>query len=203
MNALNLDAYDYLFKGIFLFIFIISGNYLGELLGCRLIYLLTENMIIKNLLGFLTLFLTLAFTIDLKTPLWELFKISVILYIIFILSSKTTKYINYLLIFIFLISFIVQLYKDRLKKKIQLKKITDNEKIHLEYIKIFNNYILKIIIVLILIGVLIYIGEQKRSHKENFNYYTFFVGEINCGEGKENINNPKEYWNSLKYTFNI
>lgn len=194
---------DYLFKGIFLFIFIISGNYLGELLGCRLIKLLNEHIITKHLLGFITLFLTLAFTVDLNKSLFKLFKISCILYIIFILSSKTTKYINYLLIFIFLISFIVQLYKDRLKKKIQLKKITDNEKIHLEYIKIFNNYILKIIIVLILIGVLIYIGEQKRSHKENFNYYTFFVGEINCGEGKENINNPKEYWNSLKYTFNI
>ena len=194
---------DYLFKGIFLFIFIISGNYLGELLGCRLITLLKENIITKHLLGFLTLFLTLAFTVDLNKSLFKLFKISCILYIIFILSSKTTKYINYLLIFIFLISFIVQLYKDRLKKKIQIKKITDNEKIHLEYIKIFNNYILKIIIALILIGVLIYIGEQKRSHKENFNYYTFFVGEINCGEGEENINNPKEYWNSLKYTFNI
>ena len=35
---------DYLFKGIFLFIFIISGNYLGELLGCRLITLLKENI---------------------------------------------------------------------------------------------------------------------------------------------------------------
>jgi hypothetical protein len=194
---------DYLFKGIFLFIFIISGNYLGELLGCRLITLLKENIITKHLLGFLTLFLTLAFTVDLNKSLFKLFKISCILYIIFILSSKTTKYINYLLIFIFLISFIVQLYKDRLKKKIQIKKITVNEKIHLEYIKIFNNYILKIIIALILIGVLIYIGEQKRSHEENFNYYTFFVGEINCGEGEENINNPKEYWKSLKYTFNI
>jgi hypothetical protein len=194
---------DYLFKGIFLFIFIISGNYLGELLGCRLIKLLNEHIITKHLLGFITLFLTLAFTVDLNKSLFKLFKISCILYIIFILSSKTTKYINYLLIFIFLISFIVQLYKDRLKKKIQLKKITNNEKKHLEYIKIFNNYILKIIIALILIGVLIYIGEQKRSHKENFNYYTFFVGEINCGEGEENINNPKEYWKSLKYTFNI
>ena len=57
--------------------------------------------------------------------------------------------------------------------------------------------------VLIIIGVLIYIGEQKRSYRENFSYYTFFMGEINCNEGKENINTPNEYWNSLKHTFNI
>lgn len=199
----ELDKNDYLFKGIFLFIFIISGNYLGQLLGCRLIYLLNENIITKHLLGFITLFLTLAFTVDINTSLIKLFKISCILYIIFILSSKTTKYINYLLIFIFLISFIVQLYKDRLKKRKIIKKINNNEKLHLEYIEKYNNYIIKIIIILLIIGVLIYIGEQKRSYKENFNYYTFFVGEINCNEGKENINNPNEYWTSLKYTFNI
>ena len=197
---LELDNNDYLFKGIFLFIFIISGNYLGQLLGCRLIYLLNENIITKHILGFITLFLTLAFTIDINTSLIKLFNISCILYILFILSSKTTKYINYLLIFIFLISFIIQLYKDRLKKK---KIINKNEKKHLEYIEKYNNYIVKIIIGLLIIGVLIYIGEQKRSYKENFNYYTFFVGEINCNEGTENINNLNEYWNSLKYTFNI
>lgn len=200
---LEMNNDDYLFKGIFLFIFIISGNYLGELLGCRLIKLLNENIIIKHLLGFLTLFLTLVFTIDLNTPLIKLFKISCILYIIFILSSKTSEYINYLLVIIFIISFIIQLYKDRLNNKKIKNKIEKKEKKYLEYIKLYNNYILKIIIALIIIGILIYIGEQKRSYREKFSYYTFFIGEINCNEGQENINNPKEYWTSLKYTFNI
>lgn len=200
---LEINNDDYLFKGIFLFIFIISGNYLGELLGCRLIKLLKENIIIKHLLGFLTLFLTLVFTIDLNTSLIKLFKISCILYILFILSSKTTKYINYLLVIIFIISFIIQLYKDRLNNKKIKNIITNKEKIYLEYIQLYNNYIFKIIIALIIIGIVIYIGEQKRSYRENFNYYTFFMGEINCKEGQENINNPKEYWTSLKYTFNI
>lgn len=200
---IELNNKEYIFKGLFLFIFIISGNYLGELLGCRLIKLLNESMIIKHILGLLTLFLTLAFTIDLNTSLFTLFKISVVLYIIFILSSKTTKYINYLIIFIFIISFIVQLYKDRLKRKLEMSIINTNEKLHLEYIEKYNNYILKLIIGLIIIGVLIYIGEQKRSYNEDFNYYTFLIGEVNCSLGKENINHPNEYFNSLKHTFNI
>lgn len=200
---IELNNNEYIFKGLFLFIFIISGNYLGELLGCRLIKLLNESMIIKHILGLLTLFLTLAFTIDLNTSLFTLFKISVVLYIIFILSSKTTKYINYLIIFIFIISFIVQLYKDRLKRKLEVSTINTNEKLHLEYIEKYNDYILKLIIGLIIIGVLIYIGEQKRSYNEDFNYYTFLIGEVNCSLGKENINHPNEYFNSLKHTFNI
>ena len=200
---IELNNKEYIFKGLFLFIFIISGNYLGELLGCRLIKLLNESMIIKHILGLLTLFLTLAFTIDLNTSLFTLFKISVVLYIIFILSSKTTKYINYLIIFIFIISFIVQLYKDRLKRKLEVSTINTTEKLHLEYIEKYNDYILKLIIGLIIIGILIYIGEQKRSYNEDFNYYTFLIGEVNCSFGKENINHPNEYFNSLKHTFNI
>lgn len=200
---LEVNNNEYIFKGLFLFIFIISGNYLGELLGCRLIKLLNESMIIKHILGFLTLFLTLAFTIDLNTSLPKLLKISFILYVIFILSSKTTEYINYLIIIIFIISFIVQLYKDRLKRKLKLNIINTNEKLHLEYIEKYNEYTLKLVIGLIIIGLLIYIGEQKRSYNENFNYYSFFVGEVNCNMGKENINYPNEYLNSLKRTFNI
>tara|TARA_B100001564_G_scaffold136236_3_gene114281 strand:- start:1841 stop:2449 length:609 start_codon:yes stop_codon:yes gene_type:complete len=201
MNTLKLDSYDYLFKGIFLFIFIISGNYLGQLLGCRLIYLLTENIVTKHLLGFLTLFLTLAFTIDLKTSLVELFKICGILYIIFTLSSKTTKYINYILIILFIISFVIQLYKDRLKKKKQKNVLTKNDESHLLYINIYNSYILKIIFLLIIIGVIIYIGEQKRSYGDDFNYYTFFVGNTTCNEGQENINHINEYFTSIKHVF--
>lgn len=200
---LELDNNEYIFKGLFLFIFIISGNYLGELLGCRLIKLLNESMVIKHILGFLTLFLTLAFTIDLNTSLLKLFKISFILYIIFILSSKTTEYINYLIIFIFIISFIVQLYKDRLKRKLEMSIINTNEKLHLEYIEKYNDYILKLIIGLIIIGLLIYIGEQKRTYNETFNYYTFFIGDVKCNMGREKINYPNEYLNSLKHTFNI
>ena len=113
----KLNNNDHFLKGVFLFIFIISGNYLGELLGCRLINLLEEDIIIKHLLGFLTLYITLTYTVDLNTSLIELFKISCVLYVIFILTSKTTKYINYLLMFIFIMTFIVQIYEDRLDNK--------------------------------------------------------------------------------------
>ena len=197
----ELDKNDYLFKGIFLFIFIISGNYLGELLGCRLITLLKENIITKHLLGFLTLFLTLAFTVDLNKSLFKLFKISCILYIIFILSSKTTKYINYILMILFIISFIIILYKDRLRQKKNAKLLTKTEEQHLSYIYIYNSYILQILIIILIIGFIIYIGEQKRSNGNDFNYYTFFMGNTKCSEGKENINEPHEYWTSVKHAF--
>lgn len=190
---------DHLLKGIFLFVFIISGNYLGELLGCRLIELLNTSILTKHLLGFLTLYITLAISVDLNSSLFELFYKSIIIYIIFILSSRTTKYINFLILILLIISFIVQLYKDRLNKKKEEKIITKEEKNHFTYITYYNYTVIVLLVILITIGLLIYIGEQKRSYNEQFNLYTFFVGNLECKHSENNYNSPKEYFNSLTY----
>ena len=190
---------DHLLKGIFLFIFIISGNYLGELLGCRLIELLNTSILTKHFLGFLTLFITLAVSVDLHSSLVELFYMSILVYIIFILSSRTTKYINFLILIILILTFIVQLYKDRLHKKKEEKIITNAEKTHITYINNYNYIIIIILTILILVGLLIYLGEQKRSHLETFNLYTFFIGNLECNHGNDNYNSPSQYLNSLTY----
>lgn len=193
---------DHLLKGIFLFIFIISGNYLGELLGCRLIELLDTNILVKHLLGFLTLFITLVISVDLESSLFELFYTSIGLYIIFILSSRTTKYINFTIIGILIISYIIQLYKDRLKRKQEKNIITTFEENHLSYIKYYNYTIIIVLLVLLICGVLIYYGEQKRSYSYSFDLYTFIVGNIDCKNSDNNYNSPSEYMTSIKYIFN-
>lgn len=190
---------DHILKGIFLFIFIISGNYLGELLGCRLIDLLNTSILTKHFLGFLTLFITLVISVDLENSLFELFYISIGLYIIFIISSRTTKYINFLILIILIISFIIQLYNDRLKRKKTQKIINSEEEKHIVYIKTYNNIIIIILSILLIIGLLIYIGEQKRTYKDNFSYYTFIMGDLNCKHSDNNYNSPNEYINSLKH----
>ena len=202
MNILSNNK-DLILKGMFLFIFIISGNYIGELLGCRLIELLEDDMIIKHILGFITLYITLAITINNEESLFELFFINIILYIVFILTSKTTKYINFTLMFLFLITFVVQLFKEQLKKKIENKKHTHKDIRFINIINIYNTCIIYIIIILIIIGIIIYLGEQKLGHKEDFNYYTFIVGRTECDFSNKDINSkdlgsPSNYIKSIK-----
>ena len=192
---------DHILKGLFLFIFIISGNYLGELLGCRLIELLNTSILTKHFLGFLTLFITLIISVDLESSIFELFYISIGLYFIFILSSRTTKYINFLILLILIISYIIQLYNDRLKNKKTKNLINSEEEKHIVYIKKYNDIIIKVITILLIIGLLIYLGEQKRYYKNTFNYYTFIMGNLNCKNSINNYNSPSEYINSLKYLF--
>jgi len=103
--------------------------------------------------------------------------------------------------FIFIITFIVQLYEDRLNNKKKLNFLSKKEETNLKYVEQYNKYIFKTIIIIMFIGVLIYIGEQKRSYKNNFNYFDFIFGKKDCNKGEENINIPSEYLNSLKYIF--
>lgn len=202
MNILS-NSKEVILKGMFLFLFIISGNYIGELLGCRLIQLLEDDMIIKHILGFITLYITLAITINNQESLFQLFFITIILYVVFILTSKTTKYINFTIMILFLITFIVQLFKEELNKKIENKKNTQKDIRYLNIINIYNTYIIYIIIILIIVGIIIYIGEQKLGHKKDFNYYTFIVGRTKCDFSNKDINSidlgsPSNYIKSIK-----
>ena len=50
----------------------------------------------------------------------------------------------------------------------------------------FILYIL--IIVFIILGVLLYMGEKKLEYKKNFNYITFFIGNSVCKGESPNVN---------------
>ena len=54
MDYLNKISENFII--LFIFILVISGNYIGELLPCRIQYTLQNNMIYKHFFGILTMF---------------------------------------------------------------------------------------------------------------------------------------------------
>ena len=78
---------------IFILLLIISSNYLADLFPCRLQHLLSNNIYIKHLFGYLTLLFFVSITLDnIGSSVSELIKNSFILYIYFILLTKSNKY---------------------------------------------------------------------------------------------------------------
>ena len=47
----------------FLFVLVISGNYIGELLPCKIQKIMTESMIVKHFFGYLTILFLVLLTI--------------------------------------------------------------------------------------------------------------------------------------------
>lgn len=183
------------FFSIFIFILIISANFLAELFPCRLQYMLRNNMLLKHIFGFFTLifFVTLSVSSENKN-IYNIIKNSFFLYILFILITKSNSSVFYFILIFLGITYIINILKE---EEIEKNKNSNKDADKYDYIKIYNNityFLYILIIILILFGVLIYMGEKKIEYKNTFNYFTFFLGKSSC-KGKSPIINLK---NALK-----
>jgi len=179
-----------IFQGLFLFYFIISGNYLGELMACNLKQVLTENMYIKHIVGFFSLFLTLTLTVSKHRSLKEILLISIILYVWFLLTTRTNVYFTLLIMVLLFGSFMLQIYKDRVKtaykkekkSKKKTKKQEQLQKQHkeqLELIKKWEDISILVFLIVCVLGVFIYIYKQM-NERQDFSFNTFIIGKPTC-----------------------
>ena len=158
-------------KSLFVFNLIISGNYIGDLFGCRIQDLFDKNIYIKHLLGFLTLYFFVSLVDDeLKyNAIYKLLMTSAI-YLVFLFSTK--MYYKSWLGFISLLGlvYIISIIKEIFKNDDKLLNI-------LSYIQ----YGLGVVaIVLLILGMLYYMGEKKIEYKDKFSYQKFFFAAPAC-----------------------
>ena len=127
MNSLIEPEYT---NALFILYLIISGNYIGDLFGCRLQEAFTEIAFIKHLLAFLSLYYFVNLTTpSIQDPVNVLIK-SLVMYTIFILSRNVS--FGYTLIFLLSMIFIKFLedYKQyHYTKETKTDNKIENEKI--------------------------------------------------------------------------
>jgi predicted ferric reductase len=157
-------------KYLFILYLVISGNYLGNLFGCRVQDLFTNNMLVKHLLGFLTFyfFITVADSSN-KYTLRNKFLISITVYLIFILSTKIHYKAWYVMIISLALVYILHLLKD---------EKDDPEK--QEQIKQAESFLVVIAAIVIVLGFIYYIGEKKIEYGKDFNLIQFILGAPSC-----------------------
>lgn len=157
---------------------VISGNYLGNLFGCRVQLLLRENMWIKHLLGFFTAY----FLIVLSTPPAEYdskqtLVFAALIYIWFFLTTKMHVRMWIPMILVLLASYGVYVY---------MKQSADNEeegaKDEEQTARLHQLQSIATILaaVLTLVGVVAYYGEKKVEFEETFDAWKFWSGVPEC-----------------------
>ncbi len=189
---------------IFVFVLILSGNYLGQLFPCKVQHIFAENMYVKHMLGYLTLVFFVTLTIpELKNSKSLLF-LTLSIYFGFLITSKT-YYTFWFFIFVLVgIIYVLDMYDKTIPEKVE--DIEDGE----GNTENKNNYKIKSMIlqtqqllsiavgILTLFGFTTYMGYKKFEYKDKFNYLTFLFGKPNCG----GIHQPfPGYFKSLKYAF--
>ena len=95
---------------LFVFLLIISGNFIAELLPCRIQSLLNSNMIFKHFFGFLTLifFVVLSSNDNNKKNIYSK---SIILYILFLLLINTNYKFFTIIVVLLGITYLLNIHK--------------------------------------------------------------------------------------------
>lgn len=158
-------------SSLILLYLIMTADSMKTLLPCRIRKLSETNLIYKHLIGFLTLliFVELGEIAEEKEKFSSVIKMTSILYLWFILTTKMYYPLFIILCLVFLIIYILHIYRKREYKNPNKNKNLKNIKDSL--------YIFSIIITII--GVIIYYFNKKNEYKNNFNILKFIFGTIN------------------------
>jgi len=197
---LNIRELLFYSTAIFVFILIISGNYLGELLPCRVQHFIRHNMIFRHFFGFLTLVFFVVLTLP-KLFNQDILLISILLYAYFIILSKTYYVFWIIIVSIFGFIFVTTAYLENKSDKKESKGEEDTkgkakeESVYIKYIRYVAGITIMISTVL---GFLIYLGNKKREYGKNFHYMDFLLGKPECSDTPVPI---KSYWNEILYAF--
>ena len=171
---------------VLLFILVVSGNYIGELLPCRVQYQLQHNIYLKHLMGVLTLSFFVILTSSSYSKFSNIRKLllSFILYIFFLAFAKTHYSVWFTLIVLISIIYVSSLIKeDMINDKYKIFKNMEKNK-QITLLNKINNVLSIISLIIVSFGVIIYYLEKEKEYKKKFSFFKFFIGKITCRHNK-------------------
>lgn len=166
------------YNAFFLIYLLIACNFLAAVFGCKLQYFLQTNMVLKHLVGFLLMMFLIIFAEPRFRDTGKYLEAtvySIILYIWFILTTKTHIYITVIIIALFMVLYILELWKGTLDEKIDEDTINNIKKAQL--------YITIGAFIITILGFFQYMSLKQAEYGGEFNYTTFVLGKENCSNG--------------------
>ena len=170
-------------NALLIFILIISGNFLDDLLPCKVQSLMRNNLLMKHLVAFMILYFLTVLTIP------ELKSIKGIisatgLYILFLLSTKINYIAWGIVLFIYAIVFLMNIaigdLKNKSKKTISKKEQKKQENM-ITIMRRIMSWLIILNMIIITVGFIYYYGMKRMQHGKNFSFKHFFFGIPKCG----------------------
>ena len=174
------ERYIKLISSLAIFLFIIAGNYVGDLYSCNLRKFFNDSMISKHVIGYFILLLFVGITqedLNVKQKMLS----SGGLYIIFIIIMRAPYYISLFSGLAIIVMYLIDLYI------VDLQKIDDVSSVEL-YKKVNENLFI-ITLISSIVGIIIFIRQMKLKYKDKFHIYKFLVGsrDQECFSERDNI----------------
>ena len=151
-----------------IFLFIIAGNYVGDIYSCSLRHYFNNHMIVKHLIGVVIMFVFVG-SIENTINTMQKLGLSIIFYFWFLLIMRTNMKFTILIIFIIIILFILESHIN------DLKKDEEKNKQDILYYQRVMNFIFILNLIISFVGFFIFLYYTKTNIKD-FNYYQFLKG---------------------------
>lgn len=152
---------------------VISGNYLGNLFGCRVQQAFRESMLLKHLLGFFTAY----FLIVLSTPPADMSALqtlgfTALIYAWFFLTTKMHVKLWVPMILSIMVAYGLHMYGRQ--KDADATKQPDERLVLLKKVTVIAAACLTIV------GIALYLGEKKIEYGSDFDVGKFWLGLPEC-----------------------
>ena len=188
MLNLQLNNITLLVSKLSIFIFIIAGNFTGDIFSCGLRQFLDRYMIVKHIVGFFIMLFFVGLLLEQADFITKI-KESIILYIWFILIMRSPTIITIIVLICICIIYLLSLYKLDLESKLE-KNEENNAKVtkKIDSITSITNYLFIFTFLITLIGTISYIVILKKQYKTKFDIFKFLLGKKNqdCFSSKIN-----------------
>ena len=172
----SVNNFSQIVSKLSIFLFIIAGNYVGDIFSCGIRNFMKEYMFVKHIIGFFIMLFFVGLVQD-KLNIREKISHSIILYLWFIFIMRAPTIITIFTIFIICIIYIIDLYINDLNTKLnENKEINEKNSKQIEFYKNINTFLFIISFIISIFGTIIYIYILKKNLGNKFNIISFLLG---------------------------
>jgi hypothetical protein len=177
------------FAFIFLIYVLITSGYISEILSCQMREFIQKSIYIKHIMATILIFAFIMFEggwdfdksrEDIVPNNWasgntiHSLIIAILIYFIFLISSKSQIVPNILFFSILFIIYITNTYREYILKRNEITETTNNNIIIIEQIMTF------ISIIVLIYGFIDYHNYQRKKHPTDFSYKKFILETKTC-----------------------
>jgi len=178
-------------RNVFVLYLVLAGQFLDPLFPCHSKRLLEKSMVLRHVLGYLTLLFFIViideFT-DAITSAPLILGLCSAIYVWFMLSSKMTGPTWIALMITLSTLYLVDLFVSRIDKPSAELTL---------WVSRANTTLITIAILLTGVGVIAYLGEKKLDYGSSFRYLTFFLGKETCRGTISTV----PFWKAIRAAF--
>lgn len=169
-----------LLKSILLLVLAVSGNFVGNTLGCKTQFHMTNNMYIKHMLLIFIIFFTLNYTTtENENPTKHILR-ALMIWGCFLLFSKQNITFTAISAGIFIVTYVIDTFSNYYDKKSENQNNKDDHKKTSKLLSKIKDYSFKAGILIIVIGFSLYSIEKYKEYGKQFNALTFIFGKTTC-----------------------